>query len=142
MHKRSFRWIGIKSYNEIKYLKVPTYEERLDVYWIVHNFVRVHFTTRQVPAVALKVLEHGLSLNEIFFIQKRLSGFVEAACASGAILERISLTRDSHQEEKPDATLRGPHPKPSTVFGSNRLHRGRISSPVVFFYRSISSLCR
>src|SRR6266699_3674227 len=73
---------------------------------------------------------------------ERLSGFVEAACASGAILERISLTRDSHQEEKPDATLRGPHPKPSTVFGSNRLHRGRISSPVVFFYRSISSLCR
>jgi hypothetical protein len=27
-------------------------QERLDVYWIVHNFVRVHFTTRQVPAVA------------------------------------------------------------------------------------------
>ena len=45
-------------------------QERLDVYWIMHNFVRVHFTTRQVPAVALKVLEHGLSLNEIFFIQK------------------------------------------------------------------------
>ena len=45
-------------------------QERLDVYWIVHNFVRVHFTTRQVPAVALKVLEHGLSLNEIFFIQR------------------------------------------------------------------------
>jgi len=28
-------------------------QERLDVYWIVHNFVRVHFTTRQVPAVAV-----------------------------------------------------------------------------------------
>jgi hypothetical protein len=27
-------------------------QERLDVYWIVHNFVRAHFTTRQVPAVA------------------------------------------------------------------------------------------
>jgi len=45
-------------------------QERLDVYWIVHNFVRVHFTTRQVPAVALGVLEYGLSLNEVFFIQK------------------------------------------------------------------------
>src|SRR5712691_10855861 len=45
-------------------------QERLDVYWIVHNFVRVHFTTRQVPAVALGVLESGLSLNEVFFIQK------------------------------------------------------------------------
>jgi hypothetical protein len=27
-------------------------QERLDVYWMVHNFVRVHCTTRQVPAVA------------------------------------------------------------------------------------------
>jgi hypothetical protein len=44
-------------------------QERLDVYWIVHNFVRVHFTTHQVPAVALGVLEYGFSLNEIFFIQ-------------------------------------------------------------------------
>ena len=52
--------------------KIGRLQERLDVYWIVHNFVRVHFTTRQVPAVALGVLEYGVSLNEIFFIQKRL----------------------------------------------------------------------
>jgi hypothetical protein len=45
-------------------------QERLDVYWIVHNFVRVHFTTRQVPAVALGVLEESFSLQEIFLIQK------------------------------------------------------------------------
>ena len=45
-------------------------QERLDVYWMVHNFVRVHFTTHQVPAVALGVLEYGLSLHEVFFIQK------------------------------------------------------------------------
>ncbi len=45
-------------------------QERLDVYWIVHNFVRIHFTTRQVPAVALGILEHGFSLHEIFLIQK------------------------------------------------------------------------
>jgi hypothetical protein len=45
-------------------------QERLDVYWLVHNFVRVPFTTRQVPAVALGVLESSLSLNELFFIQK------------------------------------------------------------------------
>jgi hypothetical protein len=43
--------------------------ERLEVYWIVHHFVRVHFTTRRVPAVALGVLEYGLSLKEIFLIQ-------------------------------------------------------------------------
>ena len=45
-------------------------QERLDVYWMVHNVVRVHFTTRQVPAVALGVLKSGLSLHELFFIQK------------------------------------------------------------------------
>jgi len=43
-------------------------QERLDVYWIVHNFVRVHVTTRQVPAGALGVLESGFSLNEVFFL--------------------------------------------------------------------------
>jgi hypothetical protein len=31
-------------------------QERLDVYWIVHNFVRTHFTTHKVPAVALGIL--------------------------------------------------------------------------------------
>jgi len=45
-------------------------QERLDVYWIVHNFVRVHFTTRQVPAVALGILDHGFALYELFLIQK------------------------------------------------------------------------
>ena len=50
--------------------KTERLQERLDVYWIVHNFVRVHFTTRQVPAVALGVLEESFSLQEIFLIQK------------------------------------------------------------------------
>ena len=50
--------------------KTGRLQERLDVYWIVHNFVRVHFTTRQVPAVALGVLEESFSLQEIFWIQK------------------------------------------------------------------------
>jgi len=45
-------------------------QERLDVYWMVHNFVRVHFTTRRVPAVALGILEHGFSLHELFLIRK------------------------------------------------------------------------
>jgi len=48
--------------------KTGRLQERLDVYWIVHNFVRVHFTTRQVPAVALGILEHGL-------------GYVRSTCA-------------------------------------------------------------
>ena len=50
--------------------KTRRLQERLDVYWIVHNFVRMHFTTRQVPAVALGILDHGFALHELFLIQK------------------------------------------------------------------------
>ena len=39
---------------------------RLDVYWLVHNFVRPHFTTKQVPAVALGIVTEGLSIAELF----------------------------------------------------------------------------
>src|SRR2546428_5667426 len=41
----------------------------LRVYWVVHNFLRVHFTTREVPAVALGILERRLSVHEIFQMQ-------------------------------------------------------------------------
>lgn len=44
-------------------------QTRLDVYWILHNFVRPHFTTKQVPAVAMGILSAGLSLQSIFKIQ-------------------------------------------------------------------------
>ncbi len=50
--------------------KTGRLQERLDVYWMVHNFVRVHFTTRQVPAVALGSLAHGCALHEVFLMQK------------------------------------------------------------------------
>jgi hypothetical protein len=43
-------------------------QQRLDVYWILHNFARVPFTTKHVPAVALGIIEQGLSLAEIFSI--------------------------------------------------------------------------
>ena len=43
-------------------------QQRLDVYWILHNFVRVHFTTQHVPAVTLGIIEQGLSLADIFSI--------------------------------------------------------------------------
>src|SRR3989442_5311418 len=39
------------------YAKATTGLQRLlRVYWVVHNFLRVHFTTREVPAVALGLL--------------------------------------------------------------------------------------
>jgi hypothetical protein len=47
-------------------------QERLDVYWIVHNFIRPHFTTRTVPAIALGILERGLTWKELFSIRKWL----------------------------------------------------------------------
>jgi hypothetical protein len=52
------------------YAKATTGLQRLlRVYWVVHNFLRVHFTTRAVPAVALGILERRLSVQEIFQIQ-------------------------------------------------------------------------
>ena len=47
----------------------PALQRRLDVYWILHNFVRLHFTTKQVPAVAMGILEKALSLFDIFKIR-------------------------------------------------------------------------
>ena len=44
-------------------------QTRLDVHWILHNFIRPHFTTKQVPAVALGILQTGLSLSHVLRIQ-------------------------------------------------------------------------
>jgi len=41
----------------------------LDGYWVLHNFVRVHFTTKVVPAVQLGILEVGLSWTQLFTIR-------------------------------------------------------------------------
>ena len=54
------------------YAKKKTGLQRtLDVFWIVHNFIRKHFTTQQVPAVALGILEKGLSWGQILRIQRQ-----------------------------------------------------------------------
>ena len=37
-------------------------QRTLDVHWVIHNFVRKHFTTAQVPAVAMGILPAALSL--------------------------------------------------------------------------------
>jgi len=39
---------------------------RLDIYRLLHNFVRPHFMTRQVPAVALGIVGEGLAFAELF----------------------------------------------------------------------------
>jgi hypothetical protein len=45
-------------------------QRTLDMQWIVHNFVQVHFTTKQVPAVAIGIIDKGLSFIQIFKLQK------------------------------------------------------------------------
>ena len=53
------------------YAKSPQGLQRLlDVYWVIHNFIRIHFTTHEVPAVALGVMEQRLSVAELFQIRR------------------------------------------------------------------------
>ena len=44
-------------------------QRTLDVFWLIHNFVRVHFTTKVVPAVKLGILEAGLSWLQLLTIR-------------------------------------------------------------------------
>ena len=56
------------------YAKKKTGLQRtLDLFWVVHNFIRKHFTTQQVPAVALGLLKEGLSWGQILRIQMQLT---------------------------------------------------------------------
>lgn len=45
-------------------------QRRLDGYWVLHNFVRHHFTTHKVPAVALGIIDEGFSFEELATIQR------------------------------------------------------------------------
>ena len=44
-------------------------QRTLDVFWLVHNFVRVHFTTKVVPAVTLGIVKTGISWTQLFSIR-------------------------------------------------------------------------
>ncbi len=44
-------------------------QRTLDILWIAHNFIRVHFTTKKVPAVAIGIMEKGLSWVDVLKIQ-------------------------------------------------------------------------
>jgi hypothetical protein len=46
-----------------------TLQQRLDAHWVLHNFVRKHFTTKKVPAVAIGIIAIGLSWLQLFSIQ-------------------------------------------------------------------------
>ena len=52
------------------YAKSETGLQRiLNVYWVIHNFVRAHFTTKEVPAVSLGMIDSGLTSKKLFSIQ-------------------------------------------------------------------------
>ncbi len=55
----------------------PALQSRLDVYWVLHNFIRPHFTTKLIPAVALGVLDHPLSWDQILRIQYICPDFLD-----------------------------------------------------------------
>ena len=44
-------------------------QERLNVIWIIHNFVRSHYTTKEVPAVALGIIEAGISFEDLLKLE-------------------------------------------------------------------------
>ena len=44
-------------------------QRTLDIFWIIHNFIRQHFTTKKVPAVTLGILKKGFSWEQILKIQ-------------------------------------------------------------------------
>lgn len=52
------------------YAKTKTALQRvLDVYWVVHNFIRKHYSTKVVPAVANRIVKRGFTLEEAFMMQ-------------------------------------------------------------------------
>jgi hypothetical protein len=44
-------------------------QQRLDLHWILHNFVWSHFTTKQVPAVHLGILEEPLNFMDLLKVK-------------------------------------------------------------------------
>lgn len=45
-------------------------QRTLDVHWLIHNFVRPHFTTGIVPAVALGILNTGFSIEQTLALRR------------------------------------------------------------------------
>lgn len=45
-------------------------QRTLNVFWVVHNFIRPHYTTKKIPAVALGLLDRGMTWEESFALQQ------------------------------------------------------------------------
>lgn len=40
-----------------------------DLIWIKHNFADKHFTTKEIPAVELGIVDNGFSFEELFYLR-------------------------------------------------------------------------
>jgi len=47
----------------------PALQRTLDVYWVVHNFIRKHYTTKAVPAVKIGIIEKGFSWDDVMNVR-------------------------------------------------------------------------
>jgi len=47
----------------------PALQNRRDADWVIHNFMRPHYTTKLIPAVALGLLTQPLTWDQILRIQ-------------------------------------------------------------------------
>ena len=55
------------------YAKTKTALQRvLDLYWVVHNFIRKHYSTKTVPAVANGILKKGLVWSDVLTMRLAL----------------------------------------------------------------------
>jgi len=43
-------------------------QRTLDVFWVNHNFIRKHFTTEKVPAVAMNIIERPITWNDVLLM--------------------------------------------------------------------------
>ena len=39
-------------------------QRMLDLFWVNHNFIKEHFTTEKVPAVAMNIIERPITWND------------------------------------------------------------------------------
>jgi hypothetical protein len=44
-------------------------QRTLDTYWVFHNFIKKHFSTKEVPTVSIGITNSGLSWREVFDIK-------------------------------------------------------------------------
>ena len=54
--------------------RVKSLQRTMEVHWVIHNFIRVHFTTQEIPAVKLGILETGLACLQVFRIRQVAGG--------------------------------------------------------------------